>query len=171
MTGACLQRIEREVLEGLREKLKDIDYYLDNYEKEIIKEVANKQKSIVKIKNKIESLKKERKNLIRKQNQEENAIPHEDYIEIKGDIEVELNELLTQLEEFENDDDNNTLIKYKKAVPILEECLKKYDEMSIPQKNEALKSIIERITYSKTKRLNWRKNEEDDLHLHIELKL
>lgn len=171
MVGSCLQKIEREILDGLRDKLKDIHYYLDNYEKEIIKETANKQKSITKIKNKIESLKKERKNLIRKQNQEEHAIPHEDYIEIKGDIESELNELTSQLEEFENDDDNSTLIKYKKAVPILEECLKKYDTWSIAQKNEGLKSIIARITYSKTKRLNWRKNDEDDLKLHIELKL
>ena len=40
-----------------------------------------------------------------------------------------------------------------------------------PQKNEGLKSILERITYSKTKRLNWRVAEEDDLELHIEMKL
>ena len=171
MVGACLQRIEREIIDGLKNKLKDIHFYLDNYEKEIVKEVANKQKNIIKIKNKMESLKKERKNLIRKQNQEEHAIPHEDYVEIKGDIESELDELMMQLEEFENDDDNNTLIKYKKAVPILEECLKKYDSWSIAQKNEGLKSIIAKITYSKTKRLNWRKNDEDDLELHIELKL
>lgn len=171
MVGACLQRIEREILDGLKNKLKDINYYLDNYEKEIVKEAANKQKSVIKIKNKIESLKKERKNLIRKQNQEEHAIPHEDYVEIKGDIESELDELMTQLEEFENNDDNDTLIKYKKAVPILEECLKKYDNWSIAQKNEGLKSIIAKITYSKTKRLNWRVEDEDDLELHIELKL
>ena len=42
---------------------------------------------------------------------------------------------------------------------------------SIPQKNENLKLIIERITYSKTKRSNWRVDEEDDLELHIDLKL
>lgn len=171
MVGACLQRIERSILEGLKEKLKDFCYYLNNYEKEIIKEVANKQKSIVKIKNKIDGLKKERKNLMRAKNREDNDITHEDYIELKQDIESELNELMQQLEEFENDEENSTLIKYKKAVPILEECLNKYDNWSIAQKNEGLKSIIARITYSKTKRLNWRKDDEDDLELHIELKL
>lgn len=171
MVGSCLQRIERAILDDLKVQLANFKYYRDNYEKEIIKEVANKQKSITKIKNKIESLKKERKNLIRKQNQEEHAIPHEDYVEIKGDIESELNELVTQLEEFENDEDNSTLIKYKKAIPNLEECLNEYDNLSIPQKNEHLKSIIAKITYSKTKRLNWRKDDEDDLELHIELKL
>ena len=171
MVGSCLQRIERAIVEDLKAQLANFKYYIDNYEKEIVKEQANKQKSIIKIKNKIESLKKERKNLIRKQNQEEHAIPHEDYVEIKGDIESELNELTTQLEEFENDDDNNTLIKYKKAVPNIEACLLEYDKLSIPQKNESLKSIIAKITYSKTKRLNWRVEDEDDLELHIELKL
>lgn len=171
MVGSCLQRIEKEILEGLKKELSRLNYYIDNYEQEIIKEQADKQKAIVKINKQIETLKQERKNMIRKQNQPEHAIPHEDYVEIKGDIEFELNELTEQLEEFENDDDNNTLIKYKKAVPILEECLNEYDKLSIPQKNENLKSIIARITYSKSKRLNWRTGDEDDLELDIELKL
>ena len=171
MIGSCLQRIEREILTDLKKQLVNFNYYIDNYEKEIIREQADKQKSIAKIKNKMDSLKRERKNLIRKQNQEEHAIPHEDYVEIKGDIEDELHELEKRLEEFENDDDNSTLIKYKKAVPKLQECLDEYDNLSVPQKNENLKSIIKRITYSKTKRLNWRVGDEDDLELHIDLKL
>lgn len=171
MVGSCLQRIEVAILEYLKEQLSNCKYYVNNYETEIIKEQANKQKIIVKIKNKIDSLKQERKNLMRKRNRDENEISYEDYIELKQDIENELNELIAQLEEFENDEDNNTLVKYKKAIPNLEECLNEYDNWSIPQKNENLKSIIERITYSKTKRLNWRVNEDDDLELHIDLKL
>lgn len=169
MVGSCLQRIEHEILGELKRQLKDFRYYIDNYEKEIVKEQLNKQKIIVKLNNKIKSLKDELKNLRRAYNREE--FTYEEYLEDKQDIENELNELVTQLEEFENDDDNNTLVKYKKAVPNLEECLLEYDNLSIPQKNEYLKSIIERITYSKTKRLNWRIDEEDDLELHIELKL
>jgi hypothetical protein len=169
MVGSCLQRIEKEVLSELKKALIDINYYINNYEKEIIKEQVNKQKSISKVKNKIEGLKTELKNLRRAYNREE--FSYEEYIEDKGDIESELEELLGQLEEFENDDDNNTLIKYKKAVPILTECLDEYDNLDIPQKNENLKSIIARITYSKTKRLNWRKDDEDDLVLDMELKL
>lgn len=169
MVGACLQRIEQIILSGLKEKLKEFNYYISNYEKEIIKEQADKQKTIVRINNKIKSLKDELKNLRRAYNREE--FTYEEYLEDKQDIESELNELVTQLEEFENDEDNNTLVKYKKAVPILEECLNEYDKWSIPQKNEGLKSIIAKITYSKTKRLNWRVEDEDDLELHIELKL
>lgn len=171
MIGSCLQRIEREILEDLKKQLAHFNYYIANYEKEIVKEQVNKKKTIATITKQIENLKQERKNMIRKQNQPEHAIPHEDYVEIKGDIESELDELTKRLEEFENNEDNDTLIKYKKAVPILEECLNEYDKWSIPQKNEGLKSIIAKITYSKNKRLNWRTGEEDDLELHIELKL
>ena len=171
MVGSCLQRIEKEILVRLQEQLEHCNYYIANYEKEIIREQVDKQKSIAKIKNKIEGLRQERKNLMRQRNRDENEISYEDYIELKQDIESELNELTEQLEEFENDDDNNTLVKYKKAVPILEVCLNEYDNWSIPQKNEGLKSIIDRITYSKTKRLNWRVEDDDDLELHVELKL
>lgn len=169
MVGACLQRIEREILKELKKILADFNYYINNYEKEIIKEQIDKQKTTIKIKNKIESLKVELKNLRRAYNREE--FTYEEYIEDKRDIESELNELVTQLEEFENNDDNDTLIKYKKAVPVLTECLNEYDNCSVSQKNENLKSIIARITYSKTKRLNWRKEDEDDLVLDVELKL
>ena len=44
-------------------------------------------------------------------------------------------------------------------------------EAAIEESSEMLKSIIERITYSKTKRLTWRKNEEDDMEIHNELKI
>lgn len=167
--GACLQRIEREILEDLKKQLSDFNYYINNYEKEIIKEQADKQKTITRLNSRIKGLKDELKNLRRAYNREE--FTYEEYLEDKHDIELELSELTTQLEEFENDEDSNTLVKYKKAVPILEKCLKEYDKWSIPQKNEGLKSIIEKITYSKTKRLNWRVEDEDDLELHIELKL
>lgn len=169
MIGSCLQRIEREILEDLKQILSDFNYYITNYEKEIIREQIDKQKTIARIKTKIKGLNDELKNLRRAYNREE--FTYEEYLEDKRDIESELDELMEQLEEFENNEDNNTLVKYKKAVPILEECLNEYDKMSIPQKNESLKSIIARITYSKTKRLNWRTGEEDDLELNVELKL
>lgn len=171
MVSACLQRIEAVILEYLKGQLAHCKYYVNNYEKEIIKEQANKQKAVAKISKQIEGLKQERKNLMRQRNRDENEISHEDYVELKQDIEAELDELTKQLEEFENDDNNNTLVKYKKAIPNLEKCLNEYNKWSIPQKNEGLKSIIERITYSKTKRLNWRTDDDDDLELHIDMKL
>lgn len=169
MVSCCLQKLEKTILDELKNQLKDFDHYVDNYEEEIIKERISSQKAITKINNKLDGLKKELRTALRNFNKEE--IDYEEYTELKKDINEEIEELKQQLIEFEDDDENNTLIKYKKAIPKLQECLNEYDNMSIPQKNESLKSIIERITYSKTKRLNWRKNEDDDMEIHIDLKL
>ncbi len=171
MVSCSLQRLEETILKHLREVFKEFNYYVDNYEEEIIKERLDNQKTITKINNKLESLKQERKNLLRARNREEYS--YEDYLELKKDIEMEIEELNLQLAEFENDNDNesNTLTRYKKAIPKLKECLDEYDTMTIPEKNESLKSIIKRITYSKTKRLNWRKKEDDDLKIIVELKI
>ena len=169
MVSCNLQRIEESILNELRKVLKEFRYYVDNYEEEIIRERLDNQKTMAKLNNKLDSLKQERKNLLRARNREEYS--YEDYLELKQDIESEIDEIVQQLEEFENDDEAATLTRYKKAIPKLEECLNEYDKMTIPQKNETLKSIIKRVTYSKTKRLNWRKKEEDDLELVIELKI
>ena len=115
------------------------DKYVSFAEMDAIKAYFHKARRLV------PELKTELKNLRRAYNREE--FTYEEYLEDKQDIESELNELTKQLEEFENDEDNNTLVKYKKAVPNLEECLLEYDKLSIPQKNESLKSIIEKITY------------------------
>lgn len=169
MVSCVLQRLEKEILKELKNQLKDFNYYVDNYEEEIIKERSDKQKAITKMNNKLDGLKTELKNLRRAYNREE--FTYEEYLEDKRDIETEMVELQDQLKEFEDDEESNTLVRYKKAIPKLRECLDEYDKLDVTQKNKSLKSIIERITYSKTKRLNWRKNEEDDLELHIELKL
>lgn len=169
MVSCSLQRIEKSILNELKIILKDFNYYVDNYEAEIIRERLDNQKTIAKINNKLDSLKQERKNLLRARNREEYT--YEDYIELKKDIEAEIDELNKQLEEFENDDEAATLTRYKKAIPKLEKCMNEYDKMSIPEKNETLKSIVKRVTYSKTKRLNWRVKEEDDLELMLELKI
>lgn len=169
MVSCCLQVLEKAILTELKKQLKDFNHYVDNYEEEIIKERLDNQKTITRIKNKLDGLKQERKNLLRARNREEYS--YEDYLELKKDIESEIEELQTHIEELEHDDESDTLMRYKKAIPKLQDCLLEYDKMSISQKNESLKSIIERITYSKTKRLNWRRNDEDDMTIHIEMKI
>lgn len=168
MVSCCLQKLEKTILRDLKIQLDGFNHYVDNYEEEIIKERIDSQKTIAKINAQLDELKKELKNLRRAYNREE--FTYDEYIEDKRDIEKEILELEDRLKEFENDDESDTLIKYKKMIPVLTECLKEYKNMTVPAKNESLKSIIERITYSKTKRLNWRKNEEDDTVVVIDLK-
>ena len=169
MVSCCLQKLEKAILHELEINLKRFNHYVDNYEAEIIKERVDNQKTMMKINKEIDVLKQELKNSRRSYNREE--ITYDEYLEDKKDITLELEGLEKQLKEFENDDESNTLIKYKKAIPKLEKCLSEYNTMDIPGQNESLKSIIERITYFKTKRLNWRKKEEDDMVIYIDMKL
>ena len=156
-------------MDELKKQLQEFNYYVDNYEEEIIKEQLDNQKTVSKINKKLDGLKKELRTALRNFNKEE--IDYDEYTDLKKDINEEIDELKEQLAQFENNDENDTLGKYKKAIPKLQECLNEYDNMSIPQKNESLKSIVERVTYSKTKRLNWRKNEDDDMEIYIDMKL
>jgi hypothetical protein len=169
MVSCNLQSLEKELLDNLSNNLKIYKHYVDNYEEEIIKERNDSRKVILKLNNKLDSLKLERKNLLRARNREEYS--YEDFIELKNDIENEMRSVEKKLEEFENTEESNTLTRYKKAIPILENCLQDYHKMSIPQKNETLKSIIERIIYSKTKRLRWRVNTEDDMIIDVHMKI
>lgn len=169
MVSCCLQKLEAAILEELKRSLNKFDHYVSNYEEEIVKERADNHKTIMKINKELEGLKVELKNLRRGYTREE--FTYDEYLEDKKDIETEIEGLKLRLKEFENDDESNTLIKYKKAIPKLQVCLKEYNKMTIPQKNETLKSLIERITYYKTKRLNWRKKEEDDMVICIDMKL
>lgn len=169
MVSCSLQKLEKKILQDLKIELKNFKYYVDNYEEEIIKERNDNRKTILKLNNKLDSLKLERKNLLRARNRDEYT--YEDFMELKKDIEMEMESLQKKLEEFENTEESDTLIRYKKAIPILENCLDEYKNMTIPQKNESLKSIIERIIYSKTKRLNWRVKSEDDMGIITYLKI
>ena len=169
MVSCCLQKLENTILEKLRLSLDKFKYYVDNYEAEIIKERVDNQKTMMKLQKEIDGLKLELKNLRRAYNREE--FTYDEYLEDKKDMTIELENLQSKLKEFENDIESDTLIKYKKAIPKLQECLDEYHSMDIPGKNESLKSIIERITYYKTKRLNWRKKEEDDMVVYVDMKL
>lgn len=169
MVSCVLQKLEKTILDKLKEHLQYFNHFVDNYEEEIIKERRDTVKAIMKINTKLEGLRTELKNLRRAYNREE--FTYEEYLEDKQDIDEEIKVLTEQLNELQQDSEEDTLLRYKKAIPILSECLNEYNNWTIEQKNEGLKSIIERITYSKTKRLNWRKNEEDDMTIHIELKL
>lgn len=169
MVSCCLQKLEKAILEKIKLSLKKFEYYVDNYEEEIIKERVDNQKTMIKLQKDIAGLKQELKDLRRAYNRKE--FTYDEYLEDKKDMTMELEDLESKLKEFENDIESDTLIKYKKAIPKLQECLAEYNNMTIPEKNESLKSIIERITYYKSKRLNWRKKEEDDMVIYIDMKL
>lgn len=169
MISCVLQTFEAAVIKKLEEQLNEFKYFVDNYEEEIIKEQANNKKLVTRLTNKLNGLNKELVNTIRAKNREE--LTYDQYIIVKTEVENEITEIQNRLAEIEAEGENDTLIRYKKAIPIISECLIEYDNMSIPEKNETLKTIINRITYSKTKRLHWRRNDGHGMEIGMDLKV
>lgn len=112
MVSCCLQKLEKEILKQLKKELINFNYYIGNYEEEMIKERVDTKKSITKINNKLDGLKTQLKNTLRNYNKKE--IGFEEYSELRKDINEEMEVLKAQLQELENDEEADTLTRYKK---------------------------------------------------------
>lgn len=162
--------VEKKVINELKEELKGFNYFLDNYGEEL----QNK-------KNQIEV---ERKIILNEISKKESMIDKacemlelgvytkEKYLSRVNILENDLKALKTNLEGLNMplDDDERVI----KAIPILENVLNEYWNLSIEGKNAILKSIISKIEYLKTeKNPNSNKlNENLDLiNLKIYLKI
>lgn len=164
-----LQLVEKRLLQALEIQLNDFKYYVDNYEQEIIKESKDNAKTLNKIEKQIEELKKELKNLRRSYNREE--FTYDEYVEDKTDIENELKEIEQTKEEILKDTNQDKIMRYKKGIPILADTLKKYDTLSIQEKNELLKDIFIKVEYEKNEGGRWNKEAIDKFTLTPYLKI
>jgi hypothetical protein len=63
---------------------------------------------------------------------------------LNGDIEAIKNNIKKL-----NSQTNDENVRIKKAIPMLEQCLAAYDTLSIKEKNDFLKSFIDRIIYTR----------------------
>ena len=142
--------VEERVLHSLKLKFDDYRYFLDNYEQVIVKEKKSNLKALERITADIEKLNRRLKNA--KKFYELEDYTREEYLETKKEVEDELKILNAKKEELEKDEQEEKLIQYKKAIPILADCIKRYDELNITDKNDLLKSIIEKIVYTKAER-------------------
>jgi hypothetical protein len=166
---SMLPKIEKQILDDLEDVLKEFKLYVDNYEEEIIRERDNVDKATARLRKKLDALKQERKNLLRAWNREEYS--YEDYTELKTDIENEMEIVENDIAILEASEKNDKLIRYKKAIPILDKCLREYDTMTVPEKNEILKALIERVEYSKTTSLHGTSNGIDNTKITTYLKI
>ncbi len=164
-----LSLVEKRLVEALETQLKDFRYFIDNYEQEIIKDASNNAKSMARIEQQISGLKKELKNLRRSYNREE--FTYEEYMEDKMDIEKELVDLETAKDKILKDTNQDKIIRYKKSIPILADALKRYDTLSIHEKNDLLKSIFVKVEYEKNEGGRWNKEALDKFTLTPHLRI
>jgi hypothetical protein len=81
---------------------------------------------------------------------EEGVYSKEKYFDRVNTLEKELNALKSNYESL-NDIVDNEDEKIIKTIPILENVLKEYWNLTAQQKNDLLKSFIDRIEYTKSK--------------------
>ena len=92
----------------------------------------------------------------------------EQFLMLKAEFESELKPLLKRKEELSDTKDEERIIQYKKSIPILERCVNDYYLLSIEDKNDLLKSFIDRIEYKKEIGGRWNKQAMEDFELAVE---
>lgn len=93
-------------------------------------------------------------------------ITDEQFLELKTDFETELRPLLKRKEQLSDTKDEERIIQYKRSIPILEHCVKDYDLLTVEEKNELLKTFIDKIVYKKSVGGRW--NKEATIELAVE---
>ena len=160
--------VEEKLLDEIKNELKGFNYFLENTADEIKKLKEEKEKNIILIKSNI--LKK--KDAIDRccEMLEEGIYTKERYVERVNVLENDLKELNAKLKELsiiEIDEEDRAL----KAIPILENVLNEYHNLSIVDKNTLLKSIIEKVEYTKTQRNSYKSKKDNNFSLKIYLKI
>lgn len=145
-TSSHLHLVENMVLQVIAKRLENYKNYLDNYEFEYIKEMEDNEKILKKIDKEIASLNKELKTALRNYNREEYS--YSEYQELKEELKEEL-EVLENKKSSLLVDKEEKVIVIKKAVPILKNCLDKYNTLTAPKKNALLKSLLKEVYYTK----------------------
>ena len=149
--GCNLEIVENAIIKKLEELLSEYNYFLDNYEQEAKTKKTNNAKKIKQIENKLDKYKLALTKARRDYNEEK--FSYEEYLEDKNYYGKLIEELEKELHEVSNKEEEEIIIQYKKAVPILANCIKQYNTItSITDKNELLKSFIEEIGYKKTEK-------------------
>lgn len=167
-SSAYMEAVEKKIIEELKIELANFNVFLDNYSEEI-KRKNKLQEDEIKILNK--EINKRNKMIDKACEMLEIGVySKEKYLTRVNLLESELNVLKSNLEAIKG-----TIVvcqdeKIRKAIPIFEKVLDEYWTFDVKQKNDILKSIIDRIEYKKTIRNN-RWNTEDDLDLKIFLKI
>lgn len=161
--SSYLEVVEKALIDKLKEELEKRTFFLDNYEQELKKEKVSNTKELKEVNAKIEEINGYIKNAIKKNAMD--LITDEQFLELKTDFESELKPLLKRQEELANNKDEERIIQYKKSIPILDHCVNDYDLLTIEEKNELLKTFIDKVTYKKEVGGRWVKDSKIDLEI------
>ena len=164
-----LYLVEDRVIKMLEKELADYKYYIANYEAEIKTSTKAYEKEIRKLEKELTATKTDLQNALIKYNR--GAINDEEYIFLRNYTLDEEKRLQGKIEVIKGKMQNEELESKRKALPILEHCIEEYYTLDIADRHQVLKSIIDKIVYSKEKGGRWDKDARSSFTLEIDLKI
>jgi hypothetical protein len=164
-----LDLVEKRVIELLERELKDYKYYVLNYEEEIKNSTASLTKAVEKIDKELASLKADLQNALINYNR--SKVTEEEYIFLRNYTLDEEKRLQEQKQAIMDKMQDEELETKRKAIPILENCIKNYYDLSIADRHKILTAIIDKITYEKSKGGRWNEEDRSSFKLELFLKL
>lgn len=167
---AYVEDIEKKLMQELEKELEGFNHFLENKEDEILK---LKKQNEVDIKLVEEQINK-KKNAIDRccEAFEDGIYSKEKYLTRVNVLEQDLVDLKSNLKVLK-EKDFSEVDSVKNKIPIIEKVLKEYWNLSPQEKNDLLKSFIDKILYTKTFRNNAKgvNLKEDAISLEIFLKI
>lgn len=160
--------VEKKVIDELKEELKNFNYFIENYGEEVKKQNKSQETEIALLQKEIDK----KTGMINKACEmlELGVYTKEKYLERVNVLESNIKALKERITALQSSF-NNEEARVRKAIPILEKCLDAYWGLNPKEKNDLLKSFIERIEYSKTiPNTRWNHN-LDDMQIKIYLKI
>jgi len=164
-----LDAVEKRVIEILERELSNYKYYVANYEEEHKTNASTYTKQIKKIDKELQKAKEDLQNALIKYNQDK--ITEEEYIFLRNYTLDEEKRLQAQKIALNEQLEIDEVANKRKAIPILEHCLEAYPTASVQDRHDILKSIIDKIEYSKTEGGRWSEEARNSFKLHIDLKI
>lgn len=164
--GSDLELVENNLLKALKILLNEYIRYVDNYEEEIEKETKTNNELIEIIDKEIDKIKLQLEKAC--ELVETGAYTQDLFIKRSNTLNEQIEALLNQKKELSKvKDKTKTFNQRKKAIPILQEVITTYsNDLTPAQKNELLKLIIKKVTYTKDK---GGRHYKDNFKLKVEL--
>lgn len=167
--SSALYIVENKIIEALSSILKEYYYYLENFEKEYIKESKNYESEIRKINKEITKLKNQHEKAC--EMLELGAYTVELFKERSSTLNSNVKSLENRKKELITLSNENKNKKIIKSIPKLEICLNSYKDASIEEKNKLLKSILNKVYYLKDSGGRWNKDNIDNFLIELELNI
>ena len=142
-----IEIVEAKILEKLKERIEECNSFIDGYEQDEVKIVKNNKRQINKINKEIEGIKKQI--TVACDMLEKGIYTDEMFLNRINDLNEQISQKEKKIEELDAAEVEKEIVQYKRQVPVLENVIKIYHKLSNEEKNELLRSFINKVYYYK----------------------